>query len=122
MSKSPRMSKKRFFKIYEEFKSTALTVHAFCKTFDYNSPSFYRWINRWVKEDYESNIVPISIVNSNAVNAGLTKELNDNSFSSQPSSFEGLAQQRIEVKLRNGTEVRFTGDIDAHLLLTILSL
>ncbi len=30
MLKSPRMSKKRFFKIYEEFKSSDLTVHAFC--------------------------------------------------------------------------------------------
>ena len=122
MSKSPRMSKKRFFKIYEEFKSTDLTVHAFCQTFDYNSASFYRWINRWVKEDYESKIVPISIVNSNAENAGLSNELTNNSFSSQPSSFAGLAQNRIEVKLRNGTEVRFTGAIDADLLLTILSL
>ncbi|MFA6813744.1 MAG: hypothetical protein WCR45_11785 [Bacteroidaceae bacterium] len=122
MSKSPRMSKKRFFKIYEEFKSTDLTVNAFCKTFDYNSPSFYRWINRWVKEDYESKIVPISIVNSNAGNAGSSNELTDNSFSSQPSSFAGLAQKRIEVKLRNGTEVRFTGAIDTDLLLTILSL
>ena len=116
------MSKKRFFKIYEEFKSSDLTVHAFCQTFDYNSASFYRWINRWVKEDYASKIVPISIVNSNSETTGLSNKLTDHLSSSHPSSLAGLAQKRIEVKLRNGTEVRFTGAIDTDLLLTILSL
>lgn len=123
---SYKMSESSFARIYQEYLSSGLTKNEYCLRMGYGRTSFYYWEKKWGKKlsvcgqkeiliADPTQLVPINIIPEQA------SPILVSSQSSKSRSTSCKNSSKIEISLPSGVQIRFSGDIRAELLMSILN-
>lgn len=123
---SYNMTKEYFLRIYQDYLSSGLSKQQYCLENNYGRSSFYNWEKQWVKEFKKENLsesnseltrlIPITILPEEKTPSLVLK---NNAASTRSITRE--LRSKIEISLPSGAQIKFSGEIDRDLLMSILS-